>query len=198
MAKFERAVEGDFKTIVDALHAAVMDGSASASFEEESDMSGDGYDCAVRVYERYSWFGGNRVSMVLAVAGVLALVGTIIDDKLVLPIIAIIITVGILLCILAVGGKKWDQGDNEVAGYKDYRTRKKEEEEGEEEQQLPFPLKCFTEAFTAKAMRTTTTARIMESAIPSPPVFPDLLHHRVDRGPGDVGHDDYGEEDEHR
>lgn len=69
MAKFERAVQGDFKTIVDALHAAVMDGSASASFEEESDMSGDGYDCAVRVYERYSWFGGNRVSMVLAVAG---------------------------------------------------------------------------------------------------------------------------------
>ena len=49
MAKFERAVEGDFKTIVDTLHAAVMDGSASASFEEESDMSGDGYDCAVRV-----------------------------------------------------------------------------------------------------------------------------------------------------
>lgn len=66
---------------------------------------------------------------VLAVAGVLALVGTIIEDKLVLPIIAIIITVGMLLCILAVGGKKWDQGDNEVAGYKDYRTRKKEEEE---------------------------------------------------------------------
>ena len=66
---------------------------------------------------------------VLAVAGVLALVGTIIDDKLVLPIIAIIITVGMLLCILAVGGKKWDQGDNEVAGYKDYRTRKKEEDE---------------------------------------------------------------------
>ena len=69
MAKFERAVEGDFKTIVDTLHTAEMDGSASASFEEESDMSGDGYDCAVRVYERYSWFGGNRVSMVLAVAG---------------------------------------------------------------------------------------------------------------------------------
>ena len=66
---------------------------------------------------------------VLAVGGVLALVGRIIDDDRVHPIIAIIITVGMLLCILAVGGKKWDQGDNEVAGYKDYRTRKKEEEE---------------------------------------------------------------------
>ncbi len=69
MAKFERAVEGDFQTIVDTLHDAVMNGSSSASWEEESDLSGEGYRCIVRVYERYSWFGGNRVSMALAVAG---------------------------------------------------------------------------------------------------------------------------------
>lgn len=65
----------------------------------------------------------------LVIAGILALVGTFIDSKLVLPIIAIVITVAVLLCILAVGGKKWDQGDNENVGYKDYRARKKEEEE---------------------------------------------------------------------
>lgn len=65
----------------------------------------------------------------LVIAGILALVGTFIDSKLVLPIIAIVITVAVLLCILAVGGKKWDQGDNENIGYKDYRARKKEEEE---------------------------------------------------------------------
>lgn len=65
----------------------------------------------------------------LVIAGILALVGTFIDSKLVLPIIAIVITVAVLLCILAVGGKKWDQGDNENVGYKDYHTRKKEEEE---------------------------------------------------------------------
>lgn len=68
---------------------------------------------------------------ILAVAGVLALIGTFIDTKLVLPIIAIIITVAVLLCLLATGGKKWDQGDNENVGYKDYRTRKREEEEKE-------------------------------------------------------------------
>lgn len=67
----------------------------------------------------------------LVVAGILALVGTFIDTKLVLPIIAIIITVAILLCILATGGKKWDQGDNENAGYKNYWERKKEKEEQE-------------------------------------------------------------------
>lgn len=69
MAKFERTVKGDFRTIVDTLHEAIMSGSASASWEEESDLGGDGYDCVVRVYERYSWFGGNRVSMALVVAG---------------------------------------------------------------------------------------------------------------------------------
>ena len=69
----------------------------------------------------------------LAVAGILALVGTFIDGNLVLPIIAIIVTVAVLLCILAVGGKKWDQADNENVGYKDYRTRKREEEEREKE-----------------------------------------------------------------
>lgn len=65
----------------------------------------------------------------LVVAGVLALVGTFIEDSLVLPIIAIVLTVAILLCVLATGGKKWDDGDNTQAGYKDYWTRKKEKEE---------------------------------------------------------------------
>lgn len=67
----------------------------------------------------------------LVVAGILALVGTFIDTKLVLPIIAIIVTVAVLLCILATGGKKWDQGDNENVGYKNYWERKKEKEEQE-------------------------------------------------------------------
>ena len=69
----------------------------------------------------------------LVVAGILALVGTVIDDKLILPIIAIVVTVAILLCILATGGKKWDQGDNENVGYKNYWERKKEKEEREKQ-----------------------------------------------------------------
>ncbi len=50
------------------------------------------------------------------------------DDAVILPIIAIIISVAMILCMLAVGGKKWDQGDNENAGYKNYYQRKAEEE----------------------------------------------------------------------
>ena len=63
------------------------------------------------------------------VVAVLALVGTFIEKNWVLPIIAIIVTVAILLSILVVGGKKWDQGDNQNVGYKNYYERKKEEEE---------------------------------------------------------------------
>lgn len=69
MAKIERTVRGDFQTIVNTLHSAVMAGSASASLEEECDLGGAGYSGILRVYERYSWFGSNRVSMALAVVG---------------------------------------------------------------------------------------------------------------------------------
>jgi len=68
------------------------------------------------------------VGCALIVAAVLALVGTIIDNKLVLPIIALGITVAALTSILVVGGKKWDTADNQKVGYKDYRQRKKDGE----------------------------------------------------------------------
>ena len=74
------------------------------------------------------------VAAVLFIAAVLALVGTFIETKLVLPIIAIIITVCALLAILVVGGKKWDTADNEKVGYKTYRERKAEEEKKSKEE----------------------------------------------------------------
>ena len=74
------------------------------------------------------------IAAVLFVAAVLALVGTFIETKLVLPIIAIVITVCALIAILAVGGKKWDTADNEKVGYKTYRERKAEEEKKSKEE----------------------------------------------------------------
>lgn len=65
---------------------------------------------------------------VCIIAAVLALVGTFIDGNIVLPVIAVILSVAALLCVLAVGGKKWDEGDNEKVGYKNYYQRKAEEE----------------------------------------------------------------------
>lgn len=69
MAKFERALTGDFDAVLDRLHQGVLDGSMSASYEDGSDYAAGDVRCAVRVYERYSWSGGNRVSMSLTLVG---------------------------------------------------------------------------------------------------------------------------------
>ena len=70
MAKYQREIlRGDFDDILNALHQAVLGGSFSASYEDGSDWEDGPFRCAVRVYERYSWTGGNRVSMDLTLVG---------------------------------------------------------------------------------------------------------------------------------
>lgn len=69
MAKLERAVTGDFDDVLDRIHQGVLNASMSASYEDGSDYAAAGIRCAVRVYERYSLSGGNRVSMSLTLVG---------------------------------------------------------------------------------------------------------------------------------
>ena len=69
MAKYERAFTGDFDSALSRLEQAVLNGSASASYEDGSDYRSGDFRCAVRVYERYSWSGGNRVSMNMTLVG---------------------------------------------------------------------------------------------------------------------------------
>ena len=69
MAKFECTVTGDFDAVLSRLHEGILNASMSASYEDGSDYSAGGVRCAVRVYERYSWSGGNRVSMSLTLVG---------------------------------------------------------------------------------------------------------------------------------
>lgn len=69
MAKYEKNITGNFHHILNSLHNSVMQGSLSASFEDASDYSCGDFRCAVRVYERYSWLGSNRVSLALTLAG---------------------------------------------------------------------------------------------------------------------------------
>ena len=63
MAKLERTLQGDFEEIVDRIENGIMKGSLSASLEDASDFTSGRSRCAIRVFERYSWLGGNRVSM---------------------------------------------------------------------------------------------------------------------------------------
>ena len=63
MAKLECRLNGDFSEILVALEHAILSGSSSASKEAQSDFRSGACCCAVRVYERYSMLGGNRVSL---------------------------------------------------------------------------------------------------------------------------------------
>ena len=69
MAKLETHLTGSFDTVLDQLHQAILDGSLSASYEDGSDCTAGDVRCAVRVYERYSLVGGNRVSLNLTLVG---------------------------------------------------------------------------------------------------------------------------------
>ncbi|MFR6626441.1 MAG: DUF6054 family protein [Flavonifractor plautii] len=69
MAKLERTLAVDFDELLDYLHGGILKGSISASWEDGSDYDGLNFRCAVRVYERYSLLGGNRVSLNLTLVG---------------------------------------------------------------------------------------------------------------------------------
>lgn len=69
MAKYERHFRGDFDAALSRLHDGILEGSISASYEDGSDYTAGDVRCAVRVYERYSYMGGNRVSLNLTLLG---------------------------------------------------------------------------------------------------------------------------------
>ena len=63
MAKFEKELWNDFDETLERIQHEILNGSASASLEDSSDFSGENARCSVRIFERYSAMGGNRVSM---------------------------------------------------------------------------------------------------------------------------------------
>lgn len=63
MAKLERTLRGNFNQILRNIEDGILNGSMSASLEEASDFRSGDARCSVRVFERYSYTGGNRVSL---------------------------------------------------------------------------------------------------------------------------------------
>ena len=63
MAKMEKTLNGDFDEILNRIETGIMRGSVSASLEDSSDFTSGSTRCAVRVFERYSALGSNRVSL---------------------------------------------------------------------------------------------------------------------------------------
>ena len=69
-ARFDVSRSGGFDAVLRTLHDEILNGSISASYEDGSDYRGaDNTRVAVRVYERFSWLGGNRVSLNLTLVG---------------------------------------------------------------------------------------------------------------------------------
>ncbi len=69
MAKYEKELRGDFDGFLHYIHQGIIGGSMSASFEDGSDWQGGEDKVSIRVYERYSLIGSNRVSLAVTLIG---------------------------------------------------------------------------------------------------------------------------------
>ncbi|MBD5098046.1 MAG: hypothetical protein HDT35_00530 [Clostridiales bacterium] len=69
MAKLERTFTGDFDLVLARLDQGVLNGSMSASLEDTASFTMRDTRVAVRMYERYSWTGSNRVALCLTLVG---------------------------------------------------------------------------------------------------------------------------------
>ncbi len=69
MAKYEKVFSGNFDELVSWVHNDITNGSASVSYEDGSDFNIGQVRIVVRVYERYSMAGGNRVSLNVTIIG---------------------------------------------------------------------------------------------------------------------------------
>lgn len=63
MAKWGHTFKGDFDTVLEKIERGILGGSSSASLEDFSDFRIGSARCSVRVFERYSFTGSNRVSL---------------------------------------------------------------------------------------------------------------------------------------
>lgn len=63
MAKLEMEFIGDFDDLLNRIEDGILKASISATLEDSCDWQTPQARCSVRVFERYSYSGGNRVSM---------------------------------------------------------------------------------------------------------------------------------------
>ncbi len=69
MAKFERAFKGDFDNCINFIEEEILKRSSSSSLEGKTNYDLDDVKVAVRVFERYSLIGSNRVSLNVTLVG---------------------------------------------------------------------------------------------------------------------------------
>ena len=70
MARYAVTLEGDADALLAHLERGILGGSISANREDGTDITIGGARMVVRVYERYSAMGGNRVSLSISLLAV--------------------------------------------------------------------------------------------------------------------------------
>jgi hypothetical protein len=70
MAHYEQVLDGDVDTFIAYLDQKIPAGSVTAKLEDRGDFRLGDARMVVRVYERYSALGGNRVCLCLSVLAV--------------------------------------------------------------------------------------------------------------------------------
>src|SRR5690242_6873406 len=70
MSHFEHTLTADLDALVAHFDDVIVAGSVSANLEESSDQQIGPARMVVRVYERFSALGGNRVSLGISILGV--------------------------------------------------------------------------------------------------------------------------------
>ncbi|MBQ6172521.1 MAG: hypothetical protein IJK34_07830 [Clostridia bacterium] len=63
MAQLVEKLTGNFNQILNRIETGILNGSISASLEASNDFYDGDAKCSVRVFERYSYIGSNRLSM---------------------------------------------------------------------------------------------------------------------------------------
>lgn len=63
MSKIEKELNCNFDELLQHIENGILNGSLSATLEDSSDFIQKHGRCSVRVFERYSAFGNNRVSL---------------------------------------------------------------------------------------------------------------------------------------
>ena len=63
MAKFEKEINANFDELLEKIEQGILKGNISANLEDSSDFKIGKSRCSVRVFERYSSMGSNRVSL---------------------------------------------------------------------------------------------------------------------------------------
>lgn len=69
MAKLECRLKADFDELLKEIESGILGKSISATLEDKSDYYNNEVRCAVRVFERYSMIGSNRVSLNITLIG---------------------------------------------------------------------------------------------------------------------------------